>query len=103
MKQATSWSLRRDAARLLGQLVSAELATISDLLRVLLDRHNDVRAACAEALAQLAPRHPGQADTVAQRLVKVIGDPGYVKKDRYGQRSGQEYAYDALWKLVTGR
>jgi energy-coupling factor transporter ATP-binding protein EcfA2 len=102
LQKADDWSVRRDAARMLGQLGAAGESLILALWRGLLDTDNDVRAACAGALARLGRRFPGAAEAIAARLVGAIRDPGFDKPDEIAGRSGHDYAFEGLWLLVSG-
>ncbi|MEW5985856.1 MAG: HEAT repeat domain-containing protein [Chloroflexota bacterium] len=99
---AGSWTGRQLAAQLLGQHAPADDPTLAVLRQGLLDRDNDVRQACAEALARLGRRFPAARPTIETVLVEVIHDPAFAQPDAINHRSGHDYAYDALWQLVAG-
>jgi len=102
LRHADSWSARRDAARLLGENGTAEKPLVVALWRGLLDEDDDVRTACAEALARLGRRFPDAAETIAEQLVQAIKDPAFEGPDKYQGRTGHDYAFDGLWLLVAG-
>jgi hypothetical protein len=102
LQAADSWSLRQDAARLLGQIGTTDEPLLLAVWRGLLDEDNDVRAACAQALALLGRRFPDAASAIAERLLQAITDPEFDQPDRHAGRTGHDYAFDGLWLLVTG-
>jgi hypothetical protein len=100
---STSWSVRQDSARFMGQLGQSDEATVQALWRGLLDEDNDVRTACAQALAQLGRRFATATKAIEMKLFQAIQDPEFDKPDsQYSKRSGHDYAYDGLWLLVVG-
>ncbi|MEZ4677612.1 MAG: hypothetical protein R2932_25690 [Caldilineaceae bacterium] len=68
----------------------------------LLDEDNDVRTACGVALAQLAKRFPDRKMAIAERLAAAIANPAFEKEDKHVKRTGQDYAHEALWRVVAG-
>ena len=102
LPRTDSWSVRRDAARLLGQIGTVEESLTLALWRGLSDGDDDVRTACAEALALLGRRFPDAAETIAEKLVQAITDPAFDQPDKYQGRTGHDYAFDGLWLLVAG-
>ncbi len=99
LQSAESWSIRRDAALLLGQL--GQISTIQILLHGLLDRYNLVRAACAQALAHLGQRFPNAAERIATKLAQATEDPEFDRPDdSVERRSAHDYAFDGLWQLM---
>jgi len=99
---AKSWSIRSASAFLLGQIGQSDEPTVQALWHGLLDTDNDVRTACAQALAQLGQRFPNSAETIERKLVQAIVNPEFDKLDSMSRRSGHDYAYDGLWLLVVG-
>ncbi|MEM7535172.1 MAG: HEAT repeat domain-containing protein [Chloroflexota bacterium] len=95
-----SYQLRRDAARLIGELVEPEELMVDALYNALLDIDDEVRTAAATALARLGKRFPDAEGVMTTRLLTSIVDPKFEKKDEHKYRTGQDYAYDALWQLV---
>ena len=101
--QDEEWNVRRDAAQILGQIAPCDETIILPLWRGLLDPDNDVRTACAESLAALGRRFPATSSTIIEKLVQAITDEEFDKPDEYQRRTGQDYAFDGLWLLVTGK
>ncbi len=102
LRKAESWSIRRDSARFLGQIAQADEATLDALWDGLLDDDNDVRTACAQALAQLGRRFPTITQSLEARFVEAIQDPKFDERDKFIDRPAYDYAYDGLWLLVVG-
>ena len=101
LRKAQSGSIRRDSARFLGQVGLADAATINALWHGLLDNYDDVRMACAQALAQLGRRFPAITPSLEARFIEAIQDPKFDKPDNTS-RPAYDYAYDGLWLLVVG-
>jgi energy-coupling factor transporter ATP-binding protein EcfA2 len=95
-------SVRRDSARLLGQIGQSDEQTIQALWHGLLDEENNVRTACTQALAQLGRRFPNAVKVIERKLIEAIEDQEFEKPDSLFGRSGHDYAYDGLWWLVVG-
>jgi len=102
LSQAKDISVRRDIARLLGQVGQSDEQTIQALWKGLLDENYELRTACAEGLAQLGQRFSTAAETIEKKFIQAIEDPTFDKPDSDIRRSGREYAYDGLWLLVVG-
>jgi HEAT repeat protein len=102
VQQASPWSVRQDCARLIGQIGSGDEALIETLWRGLLDPDNDVRAACAQALALLGRRFPQIKELIAAKLAQAIRAPEFAEPDQLANRIGHDYAFDGLWLLVAG-
>lgn len=100
--QGESNSLRRNAAKLVGQRISNAEQAEPFLLRGLLDDDHDVRTACSTALVQLAKRFPARKIAIAKQLAQAIHDPAFTKEDKYTKRTSQDYAHEALWQVVAG-
>jgi HEAT repeat protein len=104
VEQGKPWSIRRDAAYLLGQSAKDDDHIIKTLYFGLVDTNSDVRTACVDALTRIAHRFPISSDKIGKILIQAIDDPYFDKLDEVqkSRRSGHDYAYDALWLLVTG-
>jgi len=102
LQKVNHWLVRRDAAHLLGQIGGTDEQTLLALWQGLQDTGNDVRMACAEALALLGRRFPDAANAIAGKLVLAIDDPAFDAPDRYERRTGHDYAFDGLWLLMAG-
>ena len=102
LQRDDSWARRRDAGRFLGQMGLGDEATIVALWRGLLDRNNDVRTACAQAMALMGRRFPEKAEAIMAKLVLALSEPEFDQPDDIKKRTGHDYAFDALWLLVTG-
>jgi HEAT repeat protein len=101
LSAAKSWSVRRDAIRLLGSLEQIDERTLDTILQGLLDDDNEVRTACVETLAQLGRSSPEAASMIGSRLAQAIEDPIFEKLDAYKRRSAHEYAFNGLWLMVV--
>jgi HEAT repeat protein len=101
LRKAQSGSMRRDAARLLGQVGLADAATLNTLWRGLLDDYDDVRTACTLALAQMGKRLPAITQSLEARFVEAIQDPNFNEPDQVAGRPAYDYAFDGLWSLVV--
>jgi len=101
LHEATPWSIRRDSARFLGQIGQGDEATLNALWSGLLDSDNDVREACAQALARLGRQISTITQDLEAKFVEAIQDPKFEKPDNAG-RPAYDYAYDGLWFLVIG-
>lgn len=102
LQHAKSWSLRRDAALLLGNISMPDGETVIEALwQGLLDDDNEVRAACVEGLATLGRRSPDIATAVGAKLVRALEDPRFEKLDKTKRRSAYEYAFNGLWFMVV--
>ncbi len=98
-----NWLIRRNSARLLGQIGQSDEPTIKALLQRLLDVDSNVCTTSAKALAQLGQRYHESAEIIGKKLVQIIRDPEFDKHDRaFNKYSIHEYAFDALWLLVVG-
>jgi HEAT repeat protein/energy-coupling factor transporter ATP-binding protein EcfA2 len=96
------WLARRNSARLLGQIGHNDAQTLQALWQGLVDKDNDVRTACAEALAQLGRRFPDATEKIEREFIQAIEDPAFDKPDSIGRSSGHDYAYNGFWLLVVG-
>jgi hypothetical protein len=103
LQKAKAWSLRREAAALLGKLSTCEESTLDALWSGLLDSHSDVRTHCAQALALLGHRFPKVSETIAAKLIVALQEPAFAQPDTRQGRTGHDYAFDGLWALVSGR
>jgi hypothetical protein len=101
LRNGESWSIRRDAARVIGRFGRDDESTILSLWHGLLDRDNDVRTSCAVALAQLGQRFPQSVVTIEQKLLDAIANPLFVRLDNIDDRTGHDYAFSALWMLYS--
>ncbi len=102
LQELESWPERQSCAVSLGQIGYADGQIISGLLKGLLDRDNDVRKACAEALANLGRHVPDAASVITEHLINAIKDPAFEAPDEIVERPAYDYAYDGLWLLVVG-
>jgi HEAT repeat protein len=98
---ATDWSVRCNAARLLGQIGQCDQPTIDILWRGLIDMDHDLRSASVQALVQLGRQFPNSAEIIERKLVQAIEDSEFDKRD-WNNCTVRDHAYDALWLLVTG-
>jgi len=90
LQKASSTTIRLEAARLLGQIGRGDSATVDVLLSGLLDEDDEVRSACAQALARLGKRRTTMPPLIEEHLVQAIQDPQFGKPDRVRGRP----AYD---------
>jgi HEAT repeat protein len=95
-------SVRVEAADFLGLYDEPTELTVAALKSGLLDVDNDVRSACARALAILGRRFPEAFDSIKALLLAVISDANFEARDRYENRTGNDYAFDGLWMLMAG-
>ena len=102
VRHAESWRIRHDYADLLGQIGRYDEQTVDVLLMGLTDDDNDVRAACAQALARLGRHSPQASEAIASTLIQAIEDPKFDSVDSYEGRTGHDYAFDSLWMLIVG-
>ena len=103
LQKSEEWSIRRDAAILLGQIGQGDESTIQTLLYGLLDKDTDVRSDCANALAQLSERFPSNTPLIAEKLFHALTHLEFDKVDEIEKRSAHDYAYDGLWLLDTNK
>ena len=101
IQEAKLYQTRRDAAQLVGELGTAELPVLNILCNGLLDNDDEVRSACATALARLGKRFPQASPIIEDMLIRSVHDPEFEERDEYWNRSAQDYAYDGLWQLVV--
>jgi len=66
----------------------------------LTDPDNDVRKAASNGLASFAARHLMWRDPIRKALVEATVNRDYASQDKYERRTGNDYAYDALWRLT---
>ena len=102
LRKADSWIIRRNSAELLGRIGISDDTVIQALWRGLLDSDNDVRTACAQAVAFIGQRFPEATQTIGEQLVLALQDPEFSQQAGYTQRTGHDYAFDALWLLIAG-
>ncbi len=101
-------SIRSDCARLLGEMGQANELTQQALWHGLLDRYGYVRKACAQALVQLTQRFPETLPSIVDKLIQSFADSAFnqldaPEPDEPGvERPAYDYAYDALWFMMTG-
>lgn len=88
---------------MLGQAETPDEKIIDALWLGLTDYDDDVRTACAIALATLGQRNPEVADSVTSKLVQALEDPQFDSVDSVVHRSGHDYAFDSLWILVANK
>ncbi len=101
VQRADDWSTRIACVELLGQSNEYDTRIARTILTGLTDDDNDVRSACAQALAKLGQRWPAATEEVAEMLTRAIEDPAFGEPDRFDQRTGSDYAFDSLWMLIT--
>jgi len=101
LQQSEQGLTRRDCAQSLGDYSVADTEVVAALLQGLLDQDNDVRTACGTALARLSKRFPDTKAMIEQKLTGAIGDPEFEKRDSNVNRTGQDYAHEALWQVVS--
>jgi HEAT repeat protein/energy-coupling factor transporter ATP-binding protein EcfA2 len=101
LAQAEGWSARVELARYLGDAGPADATTVEALRQGLLDTDNDVRTACAEALARIAQRFPASRQQIEQLFIQALADPAFAARDEIADRTGHDYAYHGLWLLFT--
>ena len=92
--------MRRDVATLLGRHCFHEQHVADELLYGLQDDDNDVRTACAMALAQWAKFTPEYATILARRLSAALTDTAFAKQDNT-ETPAYDYVYQALDQLLT--
>jgi len=102
VREHPSFIKRRDFAHLLSQSNVCIEDVISTLMMGFTDEDNDVRTACAEALAGLGRIHSEVTEEITSRLIEALTDPKFDPVDRYAGRSGHDYAFDGLWMLIIG-
>ena len=109
LKEAKSPGIRRDCARQLGETGQADEPIQQALWQGLLGTYGDVRAACVQAFVRLAQRFPERRASIEGKLVQALADPAFKQLDAPNpdepgtERPAYDYAYDALWLIVTGR
>jgi HEAT repeat protein len=101
LQRSESWSTRCDCVQLLGEYGIANIALIDVLLQGLLDQDYDICTACGTALACLGKRFPATKAIIEEKLVAAIGDPTFEKRNTLRDRTGQDYAHEALWQVVS--
>ena len=101
VQHAQYWSVRRECANLLGQIATYDKRVLNILLLGLIDDDNDVRTACARALARLGQRYTEATEEIAETLIQAIQDPKFEKVDEIEDVPGYDYAFDSLWMLIV--
>ena len=102
-------SIRGNCALQLGEVGKADEPTRQALWHGLLDEYGYVREACMQALVRLAQRFPDALASIESKLVQALADPAFKQLDAPNpdepgsERRAYDYAYDALWLIVTGR
>lgn len=81
----------------------ADWELIATFLHGLRDPNTFVPTACGIALARLTKRFPQVKAQIEQQLAVAIGDPQFEKRDDISNRTGQDYAHEALWQVVSER
>jgi HEAT repeat protein len=71
----------------LGQLNQADATIVTLLWQGLLDTDNDVRRACAQALAQIGKRESGLRPLIEKKLLEALDDPKFEVRARFTDRS----------------
>ena len=100
LRESDHGYMRRDAAQWLGKHAPTEQIYGERLFAGLLDADNDVRAACATALAQWAKRSPQHAPALAERLRAALTQPDFATQDNT-MTPAYEYVYQSLDQLLT--
>src|SRR5439155_4562987 len=100
LRKAKDWAMRRDSANLLTQITQGDEAILDALWHGLLDRNQNVRVACAQALAQWREQFPATIQRFESELAQIAQNTEYDESDNNENNSVHDYAYDALWLLV---
>ncbi len=90
------WMHRAKAADLLSH-APATPRVERVLVKLLADSDNDVRSDAGRALVQLARLDESARERITDLLSAACKDPAFASPDEYEQRTGWDYAYDALW------
>jgi DNA replicative helicase MCM subunit Mcm2 (Cdc46/Mcm family) len=96
---ATDYRTRVAALGLIAKSTPSPIL-IDVLLASLIDPDNDVRKAASNGLASFGARYLRWRDPIRKALGDAIVSRDYAPKDRYEQRTGNDYAYDGLWRLT---
>ncbi|HEU4325416.1 MAG TPA: HEAT repeat domain-containing protein [Roseiflexaceae bacterium] len=104
LAEATDSQVRKRLAAYISGAAQPDPAVLDALQGGLLDRADDVRRACAAALAQLGRRFQNHVAQIEARLLHAIHDPAFAKQsqDTFIFRTSQDYAQEGLWLLVAG-
>jgi hypothetical protein len=94
--------IRRDAAQLLGRISQGDNVVIDTMWCGLLDKDNEIRGTCTQALAQIGRQNTAIAELVEKRFVEAIYDPRFEQGDQYGYHPAYGRAYEGLWSLMVG-
>ena len=102
LSHSTDWIVKMEAASVLGRVGRPDDGAVQALFDGLLDEDNDVREGCARAIAAIAKRSPKHAPAIESRMVAALDDPAFAAVDSIEHRSGNDYAFDALWFCMAG-
>jgi len=70
---------------------------LADLISFFSDSENDVRRTAGETLVAMARNHAAAAPEIQAALARTCTSPRFAARDQDENRTGWDYAYDALW------
>ena len=100
LRKAKEQSSREDAARLLSEIGQGDQATLDAFWYGLLDKNNNVREVCAQALAGLGRKSQLSTQKLGEELFKLFRIE-FEKIDEIEHRPAFDYAYEGLWLLMS--
>lgn len=100
VREAKSWTIRCGAAQALGKISQGEQLTIDSLWHGILDKDNDVRSSCIEALIELGKRQPIIGQHLEEQFVQAIKNPIFQKQDKVRHLPAYDYVYHGLQLFI---
>lgn len=101
-QETQSWNIRRYLAQILGLSNPRNESDFAILWQGLLDKDNAVRHACARSLAQIGKKQPLLCPVIEKKLIESLHNPNFEVRDNVEGLPAYDYAYEALWLLITG-
>jgi hypothetical protein len=101
LRAAEGWLIRRDAAKLLGQIGHGDKVIIDTLWCGILDEDSDVRKACVQALVGLSKQDSTLTESLEKEFVQAIQNADFQKVDRIEKRPAYDYVFEGLWSLIV--
>ncbi|WP_420122991.1 NACHT domain-containing protein [Nakamurella sp.] len=97
------WRSRQKLIEVLGHLSEVQTRDLDFVLERFADEDDDVRRAVGNALAKFAQNVGPISDLIRERLRSICSEQQYEAADRYQNRPGWDFAYDALMTVAAVR
>ncbi|MGA7730991.1 MAG: HEAT repeat domain-containing protein, partial [Chloroflexia bacterium] len=101
-KQDPYNEVKARAISFLGETGDGNPLQVGLLMKGLRDEGDQVRQASTLALARIGQRSTERGKNIAEQLAQAINSSEFDMSIRNGTRTGQDYAFSALWMLVAG-